>query len=128
MNINLIDFGYMTSFIDSETKCHIQKSKKDTFKGNIIFSSLSQLKFATTSRRDDLRSLFYLLVYCFKRGDVPLIDMCNSLKTVKNRVDFAMKFRQSETSKDLCRGNTEKLYKLKKEIFKYKFMDEPNYA
>ena len=53
--------------------------------------------------------------------------LCQQLDTVEERVKYAMEFRKTETSKDLCHGNTKKLYKLKKEIFKYRFMDEPNY-
>ena len=46
---------------------------------------------------------------------------------MEERVIYAMEFRKAETSKDLCQGNTRKLYNLKKEIFKYRFMDKPNY-
>ena len=47
------------------------KTKKETFHGNVVFSSLNQLKFHATSRRDDLISLFYLLIYLLKQGNMP---------------------------------------------------------
>ena len=33
------------------------------FQGNLLFSSVSQMKFLKTSRRDDFISLFYMIVY-----------------------------------------------------------------
>ena len=33
--------------------------------------SLNQMKFHTTSRRDDLISLFYLLIFMLKGGEMP---------------------------------------------------------
>lgn len=44
------------------------------FRGNLEMASLNQLKFYTTSRRDDLISLFYLLVYMLKEGNLPGIS------------------------------------------------------
>ena len=69
--INIIDFGYATPYLNSETNEHFEKKRLDTFRGNMEFSSLNQMKFYSTSRRDDLISLFYLMVYLLKRGIIP---------------------------------------------------------
>ena len=45
---------------------HINKQEVDTFRGNMIFSSSNQLRFFNTSRRDDLVSLCYLMIYLIK--------------------------------------------------------------
>ena len=37
--------------------------KKASFRGNLMFSSVNALCMKTTSRRDDLISLFYYLAY-----------------------------------------------------------------
>ena len=37
--------------------------KQVNFKGNLMFSSSHAMDFKTTSRRDDVISLFYFLVY-----------------------------------------------------------------
>ena len=68
INVNLIDFGYITKYQDSTTKEHISKSKVDMFRGNIVFSSVHQLKFDATGRRDDMISLFYLMIYLLCDG------------------------------------------------------------
>ena len=51
--IKLVDFGYVTQYLD-EQGMHNKKKKIKEFKGNIIFSSIHQMKFKSTSRRDDL--------------------------------------------------------------------------
>lgn len=62
-HINLVDFGFATSYLADGKKEHIQKSEVAFYRGNFIFSSINQLKYRTTSRRDDIHSLFYLIVY-----------------------------------------------------------------
>ena len=62
-NITLIDFGFATEYHDGATQKHMKKQYVDAFRGNLLFSSLNQLKFYSTSRRDDLISLFYFLAY-----------------------------------------------------------------
>ena len=41
----------------------------------MIFASLNQLRFLTTSRRDDLISLCYMLVFLLNKGSLPDIDL-----------------------------------------------------
>ena len=71
ITINIIDFGFATPYVEADGQTHIQKQRLGTYRGNIIFSSLNQLKFYSTSRRDDLISLFYLLIYMLKGGEMP---------------------------------------------------------
>ena len=70
-NIIIIDFGFSTSYLQKGTDEHVEKGVVDTFRGNIVFSSLHQLKFKITGRRDDLISILYVLVYLFKKGFYP---------------------------------------------------------
>lgn len=82
-NINIIDFGYATSYLEEDGKTHIQKEKVDFFRGNMIFASSHQLKFNRTSRRDDLISVFYILIYLLKQGNMPGIEF-DPYKDVNN--------------------------------------------
>ena len=61
--IKIIDFGFCTRYTDEVTGEHIKLKKVESFRGNLKFASLNQLGFFCTSRRDDLISLCYLLVY-----------------------------------------------------------------
>ena len=73
--IKLIDFGLATKFIDKNGD-HIPQKEENTFVGNLAFCSKYAMAMKTRSRRDDLISLCYLLIYVFKgRLDVlPDID------------------------------------------------------
>ena len=79
LDVNLIDFGYTTKYEDPTTKEHIGQSKLDMFRGNIVFSSVHQMQFNATSRRDDMISLFYLLIYLLKNGQMPGLSKKNTL-------------------------------------------------
>ena len=69
--IRLIDFGISKKYLDEHGN-HIQKSNESIFRGNMIFSSINAFNFETLSRRDDLISLCYLLVFILD-GDLPFI-------------------------------------------------------
>ena len=69
--MKLIDFGYATRYIDESSKKHIKNQRLDEFRGNGEFASVNQLNLNSTSRRDDLISLYYLLVYILKIGNTP---------------------------------------------------------
>ena len=60
--ITLIDFGLCTRYLD-ESGLHIKQSTQKHFKGNIAMASVNAMNFNTVSRRDDLISLCYLMVY-----------------------------------------------------------------
>jgi len=83
LNINVIDFGFSTRNINKTTNKHIEKSRLDTFRGNMIFASINQLNFCTTSRRDDLISLVYLLMYFLRGGSMPGFDCFEKLGEAK---------------------------------------------
>jgi serine/threonine protein kinase len=51
--VRLIDFGFATKFQDSNGNHYDQRSQ-DMFRGNMIFATVNQFDFKTTSRKDDL--------------------------------------------------------------------------
>lgn len=60
----LIDFGLSAKILKSEELKHVDQDElQDKFEGNMLFSSLNQMEFKRTSRRDDLTSLFYMMTY-----------------------------------------------------------------
>ena len=71
-NVNIIDFGFASPYktLDGSEE-HLPKVRMDLFQGNILFSSINQLSFHSTSRRDDLIQIFYLMIYLFKKGQLP---------------------------------------------------------
>ena len=80
--VYLIDFGFSDKFMSDITGEHIEENEEvKTFRGNLVYSSLRQMKFLKTSRKDDLVSLFYMIVSVVKnnvtitpRNDVSVKD------------------------------------------------------
>ena len=124
--VNIIDFGFATRYLDKHTKEHLEKEEIDVFRGNMVFASLNQLKFYSTGRRDDLISLFYLLVYILKNGQMPGFDIQAKQDTNK-QFNTIRNVKQNEGLHDICFGNTADLGKFMKEVFSYRFKDTPRY-
>ena len=65
----LIDFGVSDHYL-SEKNVHIPWSVDNALIGNLMFASIFNIKGLTITRKDDLESLGYLLIYLLK-GEVP---------------------------------------------------------
>jgi serine/threonine protein kinase len=64
--IYLIDYGLSRRYKNSQTGQHSLYREGVGFKGNLVFASKYSLVGVTPSRRDDLESLSYLLIYLCK--------------------------------------------------------------
>lgn len=64
----LIDFGLARKYMNTKTNQHSSYSENVLFKGNLIFCSKYSLVGVSPSRRDDIESLAYLLIYCATRS------------------------------------------------------------
>ena len=71
--IRIIDFGLVKRYLDPVSGQHIKKRKERYFQGNMIFASKNAFNLFTQSRRDDLISLCYLLVYLID-GDLTFLS------------------------------------------------------
>lgn len=68
LKVHLIDFGGADKFIDDDTKEHIQEGEQvEKFPGNPLYSSVNQMNFMRTSPRDDIISVFYLVLLLLDR-------------------------------------------------------------
>jgi len=77
----LIDYGFASSYLQKDKKTHISPSSTtEVFRGNIFFASLNQLKFGTTSRKDDLISMFYFMIYTLNSFELPFLNSSKALK------------------------------------------------
>lgn len=63
--INLVDFGLSQIFIEPETNNHISFKEKTGFVGTTRYASLRALEGKQQSRRDDLESLAYVMMFLF---------------------------------------------------------------
>ena len=67
-NLYLIDLGLSKKYIG--TRGHCEMTNKDSFRGTTRYASINAHDLLEQSRRDDLESLAYTLVYLFK-GSLP---------------------------------------------------------
>jgi serine/threonine protein kinase len=101
----LIDYAQTKLYKDKTTKEHIPFKENIKFSGNIWYSSLHAHQGYEQSRRDDLESLGYMLVY-FMKGKLPW-------QSVKDKEEAKVYKMKHETSlKDLTKD-------LPKEFFQY---------
>ena len=68
--IYLIDFGLSKKYRSSTTGNHIKYTKIRNFTGSLRYASYNALKLREQSRRDDLESIGYMLIYLIK-GRLP---------------------------------------------------------
>ena len=71
--IRIIDFGLVKPWRDPATQEHVKKKRERFFQGNMIFASKNAFNLFTQSRRDDLMSLCYLLIYLVD-GDLAFLQ------------------------------------------------------
>ena len=73
MQVHIIDYGFTTSYLEEGS--HIQENDQlELFAGNLLFASINQLEYNKTSRKDDLMSLIYLMIYILSGNMLPGLD------------------------------------------------------
>jgi len=68
--IYLLDFGLSEFYVDRHTRTHVQNRLRPPC-GTPRYMSIRTHQFRQQSRRDDLESLGYLLLYFLKKGNLP---------------------------------------------------------
>jgi serine/threonine protein kinase len=118
--ITLIDFGLSTPF-EGMDKTHLPMSSCH-FKGNIAFSSANALRSRTTSRRDDLISLVYLMLYMHRGSLIFLgIDQANS------SVEDLVLAKEETSPKEMCSKKSIALLPFVEYVFSLGYEQDPDY-
>ena len=97
--IYLIDFGFARKYRSSRTGKHIKFSNTGHVIGSWIFSSHNVIRGYESSRRDDLESFGYMLIYFAKGGWIPwlkYLKMNNLSKNDKAKIITKIKLEISE--------------------------------
>ena len=122
--IYVIDFGLCKKYRSSKTGKHILPRDTKIFNGTLRYSSSNVVKGKESSRRDDLISLGYVLIFLYKR-ELPWPTNFSGL----NKKTYAELVRSKETN-----HNGQLFKDIPKEIEEYiiytqklKFEETPNY-
>jgi serine/threonine protein kinase len=122
--IYLIDFGLAKRYRDEQTRIHIGYKENKNLTGTARYASRNAHKGAEQSRRDDLESIGYVLIY-FLKGSLPWQGLKCKDKTEKYQKIREMK--EQMTPKTLCEGLPQEFSDYLEYCQNLKFDEEPNY-
>ena len=123
--IYLTEFGLCCKYCSSRTGKHILPGFKGTFTGTLRYSSANSQRGNQQSRRDDIESLGYTILY-FMKGKLPW-DNINQSYNEKEIYLKTYAMKKYMPIDKLCKGLPDEM----KKYFKYtkglKFQEKPNY-
>jgi len=97
----LLDFGLAKKYRSSKTLIHYPYIKKKKLTGTARYASIHALEEMEQSRRDDLESTGYVLMY-FLRGNLPWQGL--KIKTKDNRYQKILDKKKETSSDELCKN------------------------
>jgi len=127
----LIDFGLAKKYLQ-EDGSHIPLKKEKLFQGNLIFASVNTFNMITHSRRDDLISLCYFMLYLvdgdlafLKRDDEENEELQGWKQEEFSRIQH---LKNTLTPEKICDSEEgQRLLPFVKEVFSLQFEDKPDY-
>lgn len=123
--IFVIDFGLSKKYRDHRTHQHMQYAQGKSLTGTARYASINALKGYEQSRRDDLESLGYCLLY-FLRGSLPWMGL--DAKDRKQKYERICDVKCNTAIEELCEGFPEEFGTYLRAVRELRFTDTPNYA
>ncbi len=124
-NIFLVDFGLSKCFWNPESNSHIPYRTGKHLTGTPRYASIRNHRGCEQSRRDDLESLGYILVY-FTRGSLPWQDVVGKNRKARYRKIMDMK-RSQMLSSELYQNLPAAFGKYFIYVSELQFTDRPDY-
>ena len=122
--VNVIDFGLAKKFRDPRTHIHIPYREHKNLTGTARYASINTHLGIEQSRRDDIESLSYMLIY-FCRGSLPWQGL--KAQTKKQKYDRIMEKKMTTSSEVLTRGLPYELALFLNSARSLRFDDKPDY-
>ena len=120
----MIDFGFAKTYRDPTTLAHYPLKKNDGITGTARYASINTLRGFTQSRKDDLESLAYVIIYLSK-GTLPWANITSDNKDeLYNRIT---KVKFETTVENLCSGLPQQFLDFVRYIRGMTFEQEPDY-
>ena len=122
--IYLIDFGLSKKYKSDKTGKHLKFSFTGKLTGTVRFASANALRGGEQSRRDDLESIAYMIIF-FMRGKLPWQGVTGTKKMERYLKIYKMK--KNVTPEDLCKSLPAQMVQFTKYVKHLEFEQEPDY-
>ena len=126
-NVYLIDFGLSKYYLDKTTRQHIEYNDHKHFVGTIRYASLRTHAGIEQSRRDDLESLAYTLIYLARR-DKGLPWQGIKCEDKKEKQEKVYEVKLHTHIEALCEDLPKEFQEFLMYTRQLGFAEEPNYA
>ncbi|KAI9100985.1 kinase-like domain-containing protein [Phlyctochytrium arcticum] len=123
--VNVIDFGLAKKYRDPKTHLHIPYKENKNLTGTARYASINTHLGVEQSRRDDLESLGYVLMY-FCRGALPWQGL--KAATKKQKYDRIMEKKMTTPTEVLCRNFPNEFSVYLNYTRSLRFDDKPDYS
>ena len=126
--IYIIDFGLCKKYRSSKTGKHILPKTIGTMSGTLKYASLNVLNGKELSRRDDLISLGYMLIYLLKRNLPWECNIKNLNDLDESRINKIKELKKTNGNGLLFKNIPKELVEFIKYTKHLKFEQEPDYS
>ena len=123
--IYALDFGLSKRYKNPKTGEHIPYRDHKSLTGTARYASLNAHMGIEQSRRDDLESIGYVLMY-FLRGNLPWQGMMGA--NSKNKYARITEKKSTIASEELCKGYPNEFLQYFQYVKLLKFEDKPDYS
>ena len=123
-NLYLLDFGLAKKYRSSVTLKHYEMGNKKKLTGTARYSSINALSGYEQSRRDDLESIGYVLLY-FLRGNLPWQGL--PMKNKNDRYGRILEKKKTTSSYELCKDFPNEFSQFVEYTRKLKYEENPDY-
>ena len=122
--VYILDFGLSKKYWSVSHKCHLPFIKGKKLTGTARYASINALSGCEQSRRDDLESIGYIIMY-FIRGSLPWQGLKVNKK--EDRYKKICEKKKETSAKDLCAGFPSEFETFVSYTRNLQFTEVPNY-
>jgi len=123
--IHVIDYGLAKKYRDSKTHQHIPYRENKNLTGTARYASINTHIGIEQSRRDDMESLGYVIIY-FSRGSLPWQGL--KANTKKQKYEKIMEKKMNTSIDSLCKNLPAEFRAYMEYTRALRFDDKPDYA
>lgn len=123
--IYVIDFG-LCKMYKNRDRTHIAFTDRKKLVGTVRYTSINSHHGFELSRRDDLESIGYIIIY-FLRGRLPWQGLGRKGMTRDDKYDLIYKCKQNTTLEQLCQGLPKEIKMYMEYVRSLEFKDKPSY-